>query len=50
LEAVSVWPTTAVPLTEGAADDDGAVGCTAGAFETVAVTPAVTLCPLPGVG
>jgi hypothetical protein len=50
LEAVSVWPTTAVPLIDGGADDEGAVACTAGAFETVAVTPALTLCPLPGVG
>jgi hypothetical protein len=47
LEAVSVCPTTAVPLIEGAADDEGASG--AGAFETVALTLAVTLCPLPGV-
>jgi hypothetical protein len=53
-EVDSVWPTTAEPLIAGDDVDDGAVGGGGGgvltAFETVAETDALALCPLPGFG
>jgi hypothetical protein len=48
LEAVRVCPTVATPVIVGTEVEAG--GCEAATFETTAVTLALTLWPLPGVG
>lgn len=49
-DAVSTWPTEAVPLTLGGVTETGTATVEATVFEMTMVTLADTRLPLPGVG